>query len=249
MYRAARDDPEHRYPAAALLAALLMAVLAAGPAVRASATAVAPAVVELFTSEGCSSCPPAEAVLGSLASRPDVLALAYHVTYWDSAAWRDLFGRHEAVSLQHHYVRTLRLPSAYTPQGVVNGTLDVLGSNEQGIEQAIQQLPRPALVIGKRSHAAWVIHLPALAADCPCTLRWVSVRAAAQVNVHGGENAGWTLREYRVVRSMQTAGSWDGSESERTLPLQGVPSDATSVVVLAESRQDASIVAVGEMAL
>jgi len=249
MNRTSRDEPGHSHPAAACLAALLLAVLATAPAAAAPATAAAPAVVELFTSEGCSSCPPAEAVLGSLASRPDVLALAFHVTYWDSTAWRDLFGQAEAVNVQDRYVRTLRLPSAYTPQVVVNGSLDVLGSNEQGIEQAIGQLPRPALVTGKRTDAAWVVKLPALSGACPCMLQLISVRAVAVVSVHGGENAGRKLREYRVVRSLVQAGPWDGEAADRTISLHDLPDDATSVVLLAERQHDASIVAAAEMAL
>ena len=244
-----RGDTGHGNPAPAWLAAVLLPLLYTTPVLGAPATVAAPAVVELFTSEGCSSCPPAEAVLGSLASRPDVLALAFHVTYWDNAAWRDPFGQAGAATLQGRYVSTLRLPSAYTPQVVVNGSLDVLGSDKRSIEQAIAQRPRPALVTAKRAEATWVIHLPALAGGCPCTLRWISVRSVARVQVHGGENSGRSLTEYRIVRSVRVAGPWDGRESERTLTLEGVPDDATSVVMLAERQQDAGIVAAGELAL
>jgi len=209
----------------------------------------APAVVELYTSEGCNSCPPAEAVLGSLASRPDVIALAFHVTYWDNAAWRDMFGLPGAASRQRRYARSLQLSSAYTPQAVINGTLDVLGSNERGIGEAIARLPRPARVPGKRSDSGWVVRLPAPSSACPCMLQLISVRAVAVVSVHGGENAGRILSEHRIVRSMRTAGPWNGGESERTLPLEDVPGDATSVVVLAERLPDGAIVAVGELAL
>jgi hypothetical protein len=235
----------------ARLGVCLGAWLVAGTATvsAADSSTAAPAVVELFTSEGCNSCPPAEAVLGSLASRPDVIALAFHVTYWDSAGWRDMFGLPGAASRQRRYARSLQLSSAYTPQAVINGTLDVLGSNERGIGEAVARLPRPARVPGKRNDSAWVVRLPALSRACPCMLQLVSVRAVAVVSVHGGENAGRILREYRVVRSMRTARPWDGGESERTLPLEDLPGDATSVVVLAERLQDGAIVAVGELAL
>ena len=79
-----------------------------------------PAVVELFTSEGCNSCPPAEAYVGELAGRRDVLALAFHVDYWDDLGWRDRFGLSQAVVRQSNYSRTLRLRSVYTPQVVVD---------------------------------------------------------------------------------------------------------------------------------
>jgi hypothetical protein len=231
----------------------LTALLLAGAAIASeSATTeatAAPAVVELFTSEGCSSCPPAEAVLGSLASQPDVIALAFHVTYWDSGSWRDAFAQAQADTRQASYVRSLHLASAYTPQVVVNGTLDVLGSSAPRIEQAIARLSRPARVSGQRIDAAWVVGLAASPAACPCTLRLIGVRSVAETVVHGGENAGRALREYRIVRSVVVVGTWDGGASQRPIPLSGVPRDATSVVILAERQRDGSIVAAGEMAL
>jgi hypothetical protein len=119
---------------AAILAGLSVSSLAAGPV-----EAPGPAVVELFTSEGCSSCPPAEAVLGALSRRIDVITLAYHVTYWDNAAWQDRFGRPDAVDRQARYVRALGLPSAYTPQAVVNGRFSELGSDAAGIGRALAE--------------------------------------------------------------------------------------------------------------
>src|SRR5271165_4678879 len=86
-----------------------------------------PAVVELFTSEGCSSCPPAEAYLGELAARRDVLALAFHVGYWDDLGWRDRFGLTEAVQRQNIYAKNLQRSSAYTPQVVIDGQADYVG--------------------------------------------------------------------------------------------------------------------------
>ncbi|HEY1313675.1 MAG TPA: DUF1223 domain-containing protein, partial [Steroidobacteraceae bacterium] len=98
-----------------------------------------PAVVELFTSEGCSSCPPAEAYLGDLARRADVLALAFHVDYWDDLGWRDRFELPEAVQRQRLYARNLRLASIYTPQIVVDGRGDFVGSDRASIAAALAQ--------------------------------------------------------------------------------------------------------------
>ena len=86
-----------------------------------AAAAARPAVVELFTSQGCSSCPPAEAYLGKLTARTDVIALAFHVTYWDDLGWRDRFGLTEAVDRQNLYAKNFRSASVYTPQLVVDG--------------------------------------------------------------------------------------------------------------------------------
>src|SRR6202047_4314986 len=96
-----------------------------------------PAVVELFTSEGCSSCPPAEAYLGELAERRDVLALAFHVDYWDDLGWRDPFGLAEAVQRQRVYTNTLRRSSAYTPQVVIDGQSDYVGSDRASIGKSL----------------------------------------------------------------------------------------------------------------
>src|SRR5882757_2195980 len=103
--------PLHHY----LIAGTL---LCGAPVVHAQST---PAVVELFTSQGCSSCPPADTYVGELAQRRDVLALSFHVDYWDDQGWRDRFGLPEAVQRQRAYAKVLRLPSVYTPQVVIDG--------------------------------------------------------------------------------------------------------------------------------
>src|SRR5580693_5811193 len=96
-----------------------------------------PAVVELFTSEGCNSCPPAEAYIGELAQRHDVLALAFHVDYWDDLGWRDRFELPEAVRRQNVYAKTLKLSSVYTPQVVIDGQHDFVGSDRPSIVRAL----------------------------------------------------------------------------------------------------------------
>src|SRR5580698_3481897 len=88
-----------------------------------------PTVVELYTSEGCNSCPPAEALIGKLARQNDVIALSFHVDYWDSLGWRDRFALPDAVARQEQYARALRLSSVYTPQLVIDGRHDTLGSD------------------------------------------------------------------------------------------------------------------------
>jgi hypothetical protein len=98
-----------------------------------------PAVVELFTSEGCNSCPPAEAYVGELAGRNDVLALAFHVDYWDDLGWRDRFGLSQSVERQRAYAGSLRLSSVYTPEIVIDGRADYVGSNRVGIGNALKE--------------------------------------------------------------------------------------------------------------
>jgi hypothetical protein len=231
-----------------LLVGAILAGLSA-PAPAAGPTEVpGPAVVELFTSEGCSSCPPAEAVLGTISHRMDVITLAFHVTYWDSPAWRDRFGRPDAVDRQARYVRTLDLPSAYTPQAVVNGRVNVLGSNARGIERSLAHSPRPApIMVSVDSHGI-VIRLSALPSQCPCNLRLIGTLAEAETAIAGGENGGRSLREFSIVRSFAEVGSWNGAAVEKLVSRSSLPADVSTIVVLAERQRDMSIVAAGQVA-
>src|SRR5260370_33697118 len=92
-----------------------------------------PVVVELFTSQGCSSCPPADAYVGKLSARSDVLALSFHVDYWDDLGWRDRFALAQSVETQNIYARNLRRPAVYTPQLVVDGRDDSVGSDGKAV--------------------------------------------------------------------------------------------------------------------
>src|SRR5271167_4233347 len=101
-----------------------------------------PIVVELFTSEGCSSCPPADAVLAELAGRPDVLALSFHVDYWDRLGWKDPYSSREATARQNHYATLLDLATVYTPQIVVDGKWQAVGSDRTDVEHALDHARR-----------------------------------------------------------------------------------------------------------
>src|SRR6516164_7919120 len=97
-----------------------------------------PIVVELFTSEGCSSCPPADKLLAELANRPDVLALSFHVDYWDRLGWKDPYSSREATKRQNRYATLLDLATVYTPQIVVDGKWQAVGSDRPDVEHAIE---------------------------------------------------------------------------------------------------------------
>ena len=123
----------------AILSLVLVALATSSLRVAASAGEVRPVVVELFTSQGCSSCPPADAFLGELAKRRDVVALGFHITYWDGASWRDPFARQEATDRQKAYDRHLTGGQIYTPQIVIEGTEDAIGSDRATVLAALDK--------------------------------------------------------------------------------------------------------------
>src|SRR5436190_6281924 len=131
-------------PRPLLIAALLSAAACQAAAPLAQRLGPAPVVVELFTSQGCSSCPPADALLSDIVHdeslRGRVIPLAFHVDYWDRLGWRDPFSSAEWSRRQYFYVRALNVNSAYTPQIVVNGAKQFVGSNRAALEQALVAL-------------------------------------------------------------------------------------------------------------
>jgi hypothetical protein len=105
-----------------------------------------PLVIELYSSQGCSSCPPAEALLGQLSTRPDVIALAFHVDYWDELGWRDRFALRESVERQDIYARNLHHSTVYTPELIIDGRLDAVGGDGRAVARALDQ-PRGGVPI------------------------------------------------------------------------------------------------------
>ena len=172
-------------------------------------------VLELFTSEGCSSCPPADALLSELArTRADVLALAFHVTYWDRLGWPDPFALEAATQRQRRYAGSIGLDSIYTPQMVVDGVRDVVGSDREGMLAAVaaqQAAARPALsVILTRAGDAVTVRVGA-GAPVDATVLLVGYDSSHVTAVQHGENAGRTLSEANVVRGLVSAGAWRGA--------------------------------------
>jgi hypothetical protein len=177
--------------------------------------AQAPVVVELFTSQGCSSCPPADEIFAGLAREPGVIALALHVTYWDYLGWRDAFGREEHTERQRAYAKAHKERTIYTPQVVVHGSDLLVGHEEQQIRARIsahQERPARARVSLRRTGEALEISLapaggPVGAAD----VHLVEYLPEQTMTVEGGENAGYRHTFSNIVVGWTTLGRWDGA--------------------------------------
>lgn len=192
----------------------------------------APVVVELFTSQGCSSCPPADAFLTDLAhQRPDVLPLSFHVTYWDYLGWKDRYSLDAATTRQREYARFLGEDGVYTPQMVVDGTTGFVGSNRsQGLSVIATAAHKSIPISVTRDGQALLINVGAGAGRARVLL--VGFDPAHETPIGRGENGGRTLRETNIVRSLTPVGTWTGSSVQlRQTPPAG---EAFAVLLQAE---------------
>src|SRR6516225_8276648 len=173
-----------------------------------------PIVVELFTSEGCSSCPPADALLAQLASRTDMLALSFHVDYWDRLGWKDPYSSHEATARQQHYATLLDLATVYTPQIVVDGRWQAVGSDRPDVEHALD--------LARRDRQEVLVTLALDRGQVQIKLGQGSDAAAASVLLIGfdrrhvtavkrGENGGRILSHVDVVRGVEEIARYSGT--------------------------------------
>jgi hypothetical protein len=220
-----------------LIRAALAAALLAAPA-----SASGPVVVELFTSQGCSECPAADALLGELAQREDVIALSMHVDYWDYLGWNDTFASAANGMRQRRYVQRLGGRAVFTPQMVVHGGASVIGSRRGEVAEEIAlaaAMPPAARVSIRREGDAVRIALeptdvpPAGAAQ----ILYVVYDRAQDVAIGRGENAARRLTYHNPVRHWMSIGHWSGGPAEFVAPR---PEDAKGVAVLVQ-RSDGAI--------
>lgn len=175
----------------------------------------APVVLELFTSQGCSSCPPADALLGELSHEPGVIALAWHVDYWNGLGWRDPYASAAWTKRQRAYAQRLG-EEVYTPALVVNGTAMVVGSDAAATRTAMQRASQlPVGIMVRRTGDTVQATLEAVPQGA--TALRVLYQPQAATGVRAGENAGRQLREYRIVRDAAIIPA-----RERTFTLSGV---------------------------
>ncbi len=191
-------------------------------------------VVELFTSEGCSSCPPAQAVIGRIARNPDILALSFHVNYWDYIGWKDRFAAPWATHRQQHYAARLSEGLIYTPQMVVSGKFDLVGSRVpqvmRALERAVQNARQaPTLRIATTADRSAVV---VSRNDGPGEIYVVRFDPVQDTRVRRGENSGRHLQTFNVVRTYRKISDWDGSAGRIPLPddLYEQPGEITAVI-------------------
>jgi hypothetical protein len=214
------------------------------PAAAVPATG-AVAVVELFTSEGCSSCPPADDVLGDLVTSPGVVALAFHVDYWDDLGWPDRFASSTNTARQGSYARSFAARGVYTPQMIIGGVDQFTGSDRARADAAIARTLSHAPAVRLSLHArradanSVAIDYTASAAPEGAVLDVAIVEHEASTQVRAGENAGRTLRHVNIVRSFAVVplAGLTGSTTVR-LPTGLRPADAELVAYVQRESTD-----------
>lgn len=198
----------------------------------------APLAIELFTSQGCSSCPPADLHLGKLAQRPDIVALSFHVDYWDYIGWKDRFAAQEMTDRQRVYARVLKQRYVYTPEMVVDGAAHEPGVQNAPIDallaDARRRLPERATPeLARAADGALSITLtPFKVSGAPADIVVAVYDRRHSTPVHEGENNGRTLENFNVVRHIDVLAKWDGSGARWTLPADSFkPEQGVAVLV------------------
>jgi hypothetical protein len=194
------------------------------------ALAASPTVVELYQSQGCSSCPPAIANVNALVDQPGVLVLTFAVTYWDRLGWKDTFAKPAFTSRQYDYERGLHHNSAFTPQVVVNGRSDLIGADRRELTNTIAHaapVTGPDIMISK--DVVSVSAGPAPGAADVWLVRY-DPRALA-VKIGAGENGGVTIAHRNVVRDLIRIGTWNGTSQSYRLPSSADPSWRSTILL------------------
>ncbi len=205
-----------------------------------AAAAVPDVVVELFSSQGCSSCPPADRLLTELRAKPGVLAISYHVDYWDYLGWKDTLGSPEFSQRQYDYAKARGDMDVYTPQMIINGGKPLVGSQRSEVYAVLE----------KSHQAKWPVALKItggdkeIIVDCgefqgegepatEATLWLMPILSEARVVIERGENSGQEIAYNNVVRKLLPAAMWTGKPSRLALPKDGLLTpDCTSCVAL-----------------
>ena len=236
-----------------------MLVLRAGAIAIGTFAALTPAgaadvrhVVELFTSQGCSSCPPADRILSRLAHDPDTLAVSFPVDYWDYIGWKDTLATPSYTARQKAYASTSGKGAVYTPQAIVDGLTDAVGSDFDAIRQAESETDKRAgvlslpLTVAERNGKINVsVGVAGGASPTSAGVFLLALASSRMVIVQRGENAGSTLTYSNVVRAMTKIGDWNGAAVDLQADLSQAHldgADSYAVIVQAGGRAQPSTI-------
>ncbi|MCW5772477.1 MAG: DUF1223 domain-containing protein [Rhodospirillaceae bacterium] len=219
----------HRRFASRLARGLAVSAVAVfAGAVTPAAAQTAPVVVELYTSQGCSSCPDADTYLGELVKQPGVLALGFHVDYWNYLGWRDPYSNKKFTYRQKEYAMTFRQTGVYTPQMVVQGLRGEVGSDRRAVSRAIAaaRARKPLAAVALEKSGASGLRAVVTAEDGAKGAEiWLAVfDRKRSTSVPRGENEGKTLTNYNIVRVWRKVGDIAGEKTEVTLTLPAADS-------------------------
>jgi len=226
--------------------ALSFAVIASMTVAATATLAAEPrGVIELFTSQGCSSCPAADKIAGELAHDPSLVVMSLSIDYWDYLGWKDTLALPGHTNRQRAYSKVRGDREVYTPQVVVNGVTHVIGSDKQAIENAVEKTHAQS---GMLSVPVWLsvadnqisVSVPAAANTAKCEIWLCPITRSVPVEIGRGENSGHTITYTNVVRRWVKLGDWTGSARNYNVPVSDVTSaggDAVAVVVQAGPKE------------
>ncbi len=194
-------------------------------------------VIELFTSQGCSSCPPADRLLGSLAKEPNLIPLTLAVDYWDYLGWKDTLALHANTKRQRSYAKVRGDMNVYTPQAIVNGVKFTVGSDARAINVALRNHPssEPEIPLTLKREGD-NISVEVGAGQGKATVWMLSVTSRVEVQIAKGENKGAKVSYFNVVRAWRNLGTYTGSPIRTSLSIAELrQSGADAVVVLVQN--------------
>jgi hypothetical protein len=204
-------------------------------------------VVELFTSQGCNSCPPADSFFNELVQKGDVIALAYHVDYWDYLGWKDTLARPENTERQYAYMRSFGERSIYTPQLIVNGREDFKGGDRKSVERGLSDFDREGegMVVNLGiSETRDSIKIKVGSTDQPAAeahLLLVYFEPPKAIDIDRGENVGRKAIYVNAVTGVRAAGVWHGKATEFELPKSEFDSKGGCAALLQTATEDGKL--------
>ncbi len=213
------------------------------------------AVLELFTSQGCSSCPPADRLMGEYQSKENVIVLSFHVDYWNRLGWKDPFSSKEYTQRQYKYASALKA-DVYTPQLVINGQLEMIGSDADKIESAVKKVLAQesgaslSIKTAKSENGKVNINFDVSGNTTNCDLNIALVDKKTITQIKAGENGGATLTDYNVVRNFETIGQVNKGESVAAIDIPAnLDLKKMSVVLFLQRKNTNKILAGAEAGL